>query len=173
MCIRDSNQPISAQLSHAHFHVLFCVLKKLWQQWRKACGEICRSHRMGWLKAKACSKNSSKLKRVDSRVQCIWRLRVMGSYYSSFNQSYHCFIRRRCCRGLRPCLSSLFHDRGRIFQVYPTQDSTTLNGERDTLLLHLPQEMVERYNLNPCLWIMESEWKWNLALLPVTNTILP
>ena len=31
-------------------------------------------------RAKACSKNNSSLERVDSRVQHIWRLRVIGSW---------------------------------------------------------------------------------------------
>ena len=53
----------------------FCVLKKLWQQWRKACREIYRSHQ----KAKAYSKNNSSMERLDSRVQHIWRFRVIGS----------------------------------------------------------------------------------------------
>ena len=30
-------------------------------------------------RGKACSKNNSSLERVDSRVQHIWRLRVIGS----------------------------------------------------------------------------------------------
>ena len=46
-----------------------------WQQWQKACVEIYRSHQ----KAIAYSKNNSSLERVDSRVQHIWRLRVIGS----------------------------------------------------------------------------------------------
>ena len=32
---------------------------------------------------KACSKNDSLLERVDSRVQHIWRLQVMGSWIKS------------------------------------------------------------------------------------------
>ena len=37
---------------------------------------------------------------------------------------------RRCCRRRHPCLSTPCYDRRRIFQVYPTRDPSTLNGER-------------------------------------------
>ena len=33
-------------------------------------------------RGKACSRNNSSLERVDSRVQHVWRLRVMGSWFS-------------------------------------------------------------------------------------------
>ena len=71
-----TNQPISAQLSHAHSHVL----------WQKACGEIYRSNQ----KAKACSKNNSPLERVDSRVQHIWRPLVMGAWCQ--NKTTTCIV---------------------------------------------------------------------------------
>ena len=76
----QSTNQSTTQLSHANLHVLFCVLKNLWQQWRKACGEIYWSHETMYFRGKACSKNNSLLERADSRVQHIWRLRVMGSW---------------------------------------------------------------------------------------------
>ena len=39
-----------------------------------------------YFRGKACSKNNSLLERVDSRVQHIWRLGVMGSCTVDFSQ---------------------------------------------------------------------------------------
>ena len=41
-------------------------------------GNLSSSETMDF-RGKACSKNNSSLERVDSRVQHIWRLRVIGS----------------------------------------------------------------------------------------------
>ena len=84
-----TNKPIRAQLSCAHLQVLFCVLKNLWQQWRKACKEIYWCHERMNSHGKACSKNNSLLQRVDLRVQHIWRIRVMGSCPNSISAYHH------------------------------------------------------------------------------------
>mgnify|MGYP007058661843 CR=1 FL=1 len=64
-----------------------------------------------------------------SKIAAKCMLHLLHDYFSSFNQSYHCFLASlRCCRR-RIYLRYLFHDRGRM-QVYPTRDPSTLNGER-------------------------------------------
>ena len=59
----QSTNQSTTQLSHANLHVLFCVLKNRWQQWRKACGEIYRSHETMYFRGKAYSKNNSLLRK--------------------------------------------------------------------------------------------------------------
>ena len=47
-------------------------------------------------RGKACSKSNSSLERVDSRVQHVWRLRVMGSCSSIFCGFFSSFSVRNC-----------------------------------------------------------------------------
>ena len=66
-------------------------------------GTMAESVRGNFL-GKACSKNNSSLERVDSRVQHIWRLRVMGSW----RYRWH-FAIGICCSGSGFCYGRWSH----------------------------------------------------------------
>lgn len=69
----------------AHSCSFTCTFFVLWRSFDNNGGKRAGKFIGVYFCGKACSKNYSSLERIDSRVQYIWRLQVMGSWLYSLN----------------------------------------------------------------------------------------